>query len=115
MISKESMYNIKYSNQAEIDLNDAIEYIARESVTNALRYLKNYEDKIELLKLNPEMGTECKNKLIKRECRVLVHASHIIIYNIDKNLGEIFIIRIYHGSVDYADGFNKEKINAKKQ
>jgi len=27
VILKASMYNIKYSNQAEIDLNDAIEYI----------------------------------------------------------------------------------------
>jgi len=105
------MYNIKYSNQAEIDLNDAIEYIAKESVTNALEYLKNYEDKIKLLKLNPEMGTECKNKLIKRDCRVLVHGSHIIVYNIDEDLSEIFIIRIYHGSVDYANGLNKEKNN----
>lgn len=41
------------------------------------------------------------------ECRVLVHESHIIIYRVDENINEIFIIRIYHGSVDYANKFNR--------
>ena len=106
---------MKYSNQAKIDLNNAIEYIAKESVLNALGYLKSYEDKIELLKLNPEMGTECQNKLIRRDCRILVHASHLIIYRVNNNLNEIFIIRIYHGSVDYANRLNKEKDNEKNK
>jgi len=109
------MHNIKYSNQAEVDLNTAIGYIAQESVTNALHYLKKYEDKIELLRLNPYMGVECKTKLIRRKCRILVYESHIIIYKVDDNLDEIFIIRIYHGSVDYANRFNKEKSNEKNK
>jgi len=109
------MHNIKYSNQAEVDLNTAIEYIAHESVTNALHYLKKYEDKIELLRSNPYMGVECKVRLIKRECRILVYESHIIIYKVDDNLDEIFIVRIYHGSVDYINRFNKEKSNAKNK
>ncbi len=105
------MYNIKYSKQAQIDLEDAISHIAKESQTNALNYLANYEDKIELLKLNPFMGTECKNKLIKRDCRVLVYESHIVIYKVNKVLNEIFIIRIYHTSVDYFNKLNKEKVD----
>jgi len=108
------MYNILYSNQAQIDLEDAISHIANESQTNALNYLAKYEDKIELLKLNPFMGTECKNKLIKRDCRVLVYESHIVIYKVNKVLNEIFIIRIYHTSVDYSNKFNKEKIDEQK-
>ena len=102
------MYNVIYSNQAQMDLEDAIAYIAKESVSNALSYLKSYKDKIELLRLNPHMGVECENKLIKRDCRVLIHKSHIIIYNIDESLNNIFIIRIYHGSVNYANKFGKE-------
>jgi len=100
------MLNIKYSNKAEMDLDEAIAHIAKNSISNALNYLKNYEDKIELIRLNPYMGTECKNKLIQRDCRVLVYQSHIIIYSVDSKLNEIFIIRIYHGSVDYASKFN---------
>ena len=103
------MFSVKYSNQAEIDLEDAISHIAKESVQNALGYLKNYENKIDLLRLNPHMGVECKNKLIKRDCRVLVYESYIIIYQVDESLDQIFIIRIYHSSVDYANKFNKEE------
>ncbi|KIM12177.1 MAG: hypothetical protein KU38_04565 [Sulfurovum sp. FS08-3] len=100
------MHNIKYSNQASLDLDDAISYIAKESVTNAIAYLYRYEEKIELLKENPYMGVECKNKLIKRDCRVLVHESHIIIYKIYKEKNEILLVRIFHSSENYPNKIN---------
>ncbi|UCN01147.1 type II toxin-antitoxin system RelE/ParE family toxin [Sulfurimonas sp. SWIR-19] len=59
------MFSIDYSNQAEIDLEDAISYIAKESVKNALKYLKNYENKIKLLTLNPYMETECRCRFLR--------------------------------------------------
>jgi plasmid stabilization system protein ParE len=40
------MHNIKYSNQARLDINEAIEHIASKSVQNALEYLSRYEEKI---------------------------------------------------------------------
>ena len=105
------MYKVKYSNQAQIDLEDAISYIAKQSFANALNYLQNYEKKIKLLLSTPYMGVECKTKLIKRECRVLVHESHIIIYKVNEKTENIFLIRIYHGSVDYAGKFNARTLN----
>jgi len=42
------MYNVSYSKQAQIDLADAIAYIAEKSAKNALEYLLRYEDKIVL-------------------------------------------------------------------
>lgn len=104
------MLNIKYSKQAQIDIDDAIAYIATESKINALAYLLRYEEKIELLKLNPYMGVECKNKLIKRECRVLVHESHIVIYKVLEDMNEIYLIRIFHSSVDYPNKVNNERM-----
>lgn len=101
------MYNIKYSNQAKLDLEDTISYIAKKSKVNALNYLARYEEKIKLLSLNPLMGTECKNKLIEYDCRVLVYESYMIIYQVDKN--DIFIVRIFHASLDYANWFSKEQ------
>ena len=83
-------------------------HIAAESKMNALAYLARYEDKIELLKLNPYMGVECKNKLIKRDCRILVHESHIIMYKVLEEAKEIYLIRIFHGSADYANKVNNE-------
>jgi len=99
------MYNVKYSNQAEIDLHDAIAYIAEESVMLALEYLKSYEKKVELLQLNPLMGVECNTKGIKKECRVIVYKSHIVIYRVNNIMNEIFIIRIYHHSENYVKTF----------
>ncbi|OCL82721.1 type II toxin-antitoxin system RelE/ParE family toxin [Arcobacter porcinus] len=95
------MYKIKYTNQAIVDLEESISYIAKDSRNNAFEYLKRYEDKIELLKLNPYMGTDCKNKNIQRDCKVLVHESHIIIYNVSKDSEEILIIRIFNSSLNY--------------
>ncbi len=102
------MHSIKYSNQAEIDLEEAISHIAQESITNALNYLSGYEEKIELLLSNPYMGVTCKAKFINRNCRVLVYQSHLIIYRVDQDKRELFIIRIYHASVDYINKFNQE-------
>lgn len=100
------MHNIKYSNQAEIDLENAISYIAKDSKQNAISYLLRYEEKIELLKLNPNMRVECKNKLINRDCRVLVHESHIIVYRVDTNTNNILIIRIFHSYEEYKSKLN---------
>ena len=100
------MHNIKYSNQAQLDLENAISHIADESVVNALNYLSRYEVKIELLRINPFMGVECKTKLIKRDCRILVHESHIIVYKMNKN--EIYIIRIFHSREQYSKKLNGE-------
>ena len=104
------MYNIKYSNRVELDLGKAISHIAQESITNAMNYLSGYEEKIELLLSNPYMDVACKAKLINRDCRVLVYQSHLIIYKVDKDKSELFIIRVYHASVDYINKFNQEII-----
>jgi len=34
------MNNIIYSNQAEVDLEEAIEYISKDSIVNAIEYIK---------------------------------------------------------------------------
>ena len=99
------MHKIKYSNQAEKDLQNAIDHITEESVPVALDYLDGYEEKIELLRSNPLMGIECKTKLIKRDCRILFYKSHIVFYKVNNHTQEIFIIRIFHHSEDYIKKF----------
>lgn len=95
------MHSIQYSNQASVDIDDAISHIASESVANAINYLSRYEEKIELLKLNPYMGVECKHKLIKRDCRVLVHESHIMIHKVLEEEKTILLVRVFHSAENY--------------
>ena len=95
------MHKIRYSKQADADLLEMIVHIEASSPKNALEYLQRYEKKIALLRLNPEMGTYCANKKIEKNCRVLIFESHIIIYSINPAVNEIFIIRIFHHSVNY--------------
>jgi len=95
------MHKIIYSKQAQQDLEEAIEYIANESPTNALAYLQRYEKKIELLSFNPKMGTPCHLKNIDQNCRVLPFESHLVIYEERKDNQSIFIIRVFHASSDY--------------
>ncbi len=97
------MFNIVYSKNADIDLLDVMIHIEKTSQKNAINYLDRYEKKIALLQSNPEMGTYCSNKNIKRDCRVLIFESHIIIYTVDKDRNEIFILRIFHHSVNYQE------------
>lgn len=103
------MFNIRYSNEAEIDLDTMIADIAKESISNALAYLDRYESKIELLKSNPYMGVACQNKKINRDCRVLVFESHIIIYRVDDNSNEIVVSRLYHSREKYQQKFENSQ------
>lgn len=93
------MHKVVYSNEAEDDISSIIAYIAKESQNNALAYLERYEERIALLQANPKMGTPCVNKNIDKVCRVLTSESHIVIYQ--ESSDEIFIIRIFHQSVNY--------------
>lgn len=95
------MHKISYSKKADSDLLEMILHIEESSPQNALKYLDRYEKKILLLSLNPEMGTYCSNKKIQKNCRVLIFESHVIIYSVNTNINEIFIIRVFHHSVNY--------------
>lgn len=97
------MYKISYSKQALVDLDNAIEFIANDSPENAESYLDGYEKVIELLKNNPFLGVDCRQKQIKRECKILIYKKHLIIYSVDTKSSTIFIIRIFHSSQNYAN------------
>lgn len=80
---------------------DIAEYISLTSHSNAIAYLERYDKKLILLQHNPKMGTACINKNILHKCRVLRFESHIVIYEENQEKSEIFIIRIFHHSVNY--------------
>jgi len=97
------MYEIKYTNLAEADLNEAVGYIAGQSVSAAREYLSGFDRKIELLRSNPFMGFECESKGIRRDCRMTVYRRHLVIYRVDAHEKKILIVRIFHHAEDYVE------------
>ncbi len=97
------MHTIKYTKLAEQDLYNLFELIYQDKPTVAFEYIEKLENYINLLKLNPQLGTECKNKNIHKECRVLIYENYLIFYKILKT--EIHILRILNSKIDYTKNF----------
>jgi plasmid stabilization system protein ParE len=60
--------HLEYSEQSIIDLDNIIEYIAKDSRNRALQYIEKMKSKIELLVVVPDIGVACKAKKINKDC-----------------------------------------------
>jgi len=94
------MYNILYTQLAEEDLFKLFEIISEDKPTIAVEYITKLEKYIELLQTNPELGLECKNKNINKDCRILIYEDYLIFYTIN-NDNNILIIRILNSKINY--------------
>lgn len=92
---------INYSDQSIDDLSKIGEYIAKDSKSRAVQYLKKLKTKIELLIHFPLIGMECQSKGIYEDCRVMIFESYLIFYTINKD--SIRINRIFHHTVNYQE------------
>ena len=96
---------LEYSEQSIVDLDDIIEYIAKDSISRALQYIDKMKSKIELLVHAPNMGVACKAKKINHDCRILIFEDYLVFYTVkEKN---IQVKRVLHGSVNYRDTFHQ--------
>jgi len=93
------MILIKYDKNAINDLDNIYLTIAKDKVSVAKKFVNDVDEYILLLKTNPEMGIECKNKGIEQECRVLIYGNYMILYKIHKNY--ISIKRIINTKQNY--------------
>ncbi len=93
------MLRIDFSKDAEIDLEEIVDFIALDSVDRALEYLEKIKDNISLLSENAHLGVLCKRKNIEIACRILIFDAYLIFYKVLEN--SILIIRILHSSVNY--------------
>lgn len=94
---------LNYSVQAILDLESILDYIAKDSLKNALLYTEFLRDKISKLSKSPFIGVECKYKKVNRDCRVYIIDSYLVFYTIKSD--EIIIRRVLHGSRDYKKEF----------
>ncbi|OHE10702.1 MAG: hypothetical protein A2513_09610 [Sulfurimonas sp. RIFOXYD12_FULL_33_39] len=93
------MYSIKYTELAKQDLFELFEKIAQDKPTVAVEYINKLEKHIELLEENPLLGIECKNKNIKKDCRILIYEYYLLFYKFKNN--EVLIIRVINSKVNY--------------
>ena len=93
------MLKIDYSQKSKNDLIAIFETIKKDKPNAAKEYTRKLKEHIELLALNPKMGSECKNKKVKIECRVLVFKSHLIFYKLGAK--ELLIVRIMNSKENY--------------
>ena len=97
--------HLEYSEQSIVDLDNIIEYIAKDSTSRALQYIDKMKSKIELLVDAPNLGVVCKTKKINHDCRILIFEDYLVFYTKKEN--NIQIKRVLHSSVNYVDTFNQ--------
>jgi len=73
-----SLIDLVYKCKAEDDLDSIFDYIAEDSVLNALNYIDKIQSAIERLLTWPHMGLDCKSRGINRNCRILIFESYLI-------------------------------------
>lgn len=92
-------YQIKITEFAETDIDDAVAYILLDSSQNALQWLSGIEEKILTLQ---EMPKRCplapESEKIGRELRVLLYHKHRIIFDIDEEKEVVRILRVWHSA-----------------
>ncbi|MGF7184928.1 toxin ParE1/3/4 [Desulfitispora alkaliphila] len=98
------MYKIIRTDKAEDQLRDIIYYIADNSgdVNIALQYLDKLEDAINRLQQFPELGSEPKHYILKKQgYRVVIVEKHLVFYKINKENKTVIIYAIVDGRREY--------------
>jgi len=77
---------IKLSKRAFNNLETLYNLVYVDKPTVAVEFKNSLIDFINLLKTNPYMGRDCKQRGIQKDCRVLVYKkNYIIIYKVHEN------------------------------
>ena len=90
---------LEYSEDALEDLDNILEYIAKDSLARALYFIDEIKSKIELLIHFPRLGVSCRSKGIQEDCRVLVFGPYLIFYSVGED--NILVLSIINAAKDY--------------
>ena len=89
------MVEIEWSSTAQNDLNDIIDYIAKDSVEYALSFYEQIREKTENLTKFPKIG-RIVPELDDPNIRELILRNYRLIYRILEE--NVQIVRLFHGS-----------------
>ncbi len=100
------MYKLIYSSTAEKDLVAIFNYISDDSKDRAIKYMSEIENSILSLLDFPKIGNISRFEELRMQgIYVLPHDSYLIFYRINEKDARIEIVRVLHGSRDYAKLF----------
>lgn len=90
------MPGIVVSPLAQTDINEIWDYIARDSIRNADRFIDRIEQRFGLLAANPRLGVARDD--LRAGLRRFGYARYLIYYRIIR--GGVEIVRVVHGARD---------------
>ncbi|MEM6656239.1 MAG: type II toxin-antitoxin system RelE/ParE family toxin [Planctomycetota bacterium] len=93
-------FSVRTSNQAELDIAEAAEYLSRDSIDTALRFVDAVDQTADLLAANPLLGEAYTHpRFASLRFRPLTgFRSHLVFYQVQAD--GILIIRVLQGSRD---------------
>jgi addiction module RelE/StbE family toxin len=96
------MKNMKlyYSKEFVDDFLATVEYIKRENPQAARTFTKRINEKIKLLKKNPEMGKVLDEPELEG-IRLLITGNYLVFYEMEPNENVIYLHGFCHGARDY--------------
>ncbi len=90
-------YNVQITKTSEDDLDEIWNYIALDSINNAINFINQIEERIYSLEQFPDRGSFIlENEIIGGEYRHLMRGEYRVIYKVLHN--DVFVMRIIHGS-----------------
>ena len=90
-------YEVQITKTAEDDLEEIWNYIAMDSINNAINFINQIEERIYSLEQFPVREPLIpENKIIGGKYRHLMHGEYRVIYKVFHN--DVFVMRIIHGS-----------------
>ena len=90
---------LKYSKDALDDLDEILDFIAKDSPARAVSFIEQIKSRIELLLEFPALGVSCRSKGIDEDCRVMIFGSYLIFYKVNGEM--ILVLSIINAAEDY--------------
>lgn len=90
---------VEFSDEAESDLEQIADYIARDSPRRALTFVQELRGKCEALATTPK-GFPLVSRYEQHGIRRRVHGNYLIFYRMEDEY--VVIVHVLHGAMDYA-------------
>lgn len=99
------MAGYSYSDEARLDLESIMDYIARNNPDAARRWIGGIRENFRMLVRQPLIGEACNE--LRQEMRFVVFGNYVVYYTIRR--GRVYIVRIVHGARDVDAIFPDER------